>query len=46
MHLENGGVQRRPVVEHSYKMAIELIQYKRRDAAGLKKIFSHVIKAK
>jgi len=39
MHFETGGVHRRPVVEQSYKMAIELIQYKRRDAAGLKKKF-------
>ena len=36
MRLETGGaVQRRPVIEQSYKMAIELIQYKRREAAGL-----------
>lgn len=36
MRLETGGaVQRRPVIEQSYKMAIELFQYKRREAAGL-----------
>ena len=36
MRLETGGaVQRRPVIEQSYRMAIELIQYKRREAAGL-----------
>lgn len=36
MRLETGGaVQRRPVIEQSYKMAIEIIQYKRREAAGL-----------
>lgn len=36
MRLETGGtIQRRPVIEQSYRMAIELIQYKRREAAGL-----------
>lgn len=36
MRLEKGeAIQRRPVIEQSYKMAIELIQYKRREAAGL-----------
>ena len=36
MRLETGGaVQRRPVIEQSYRMAIELIQYRRREAAGL-----------
>ena len=36
MRLETGGaIQRRPVIEQSYKMAIELIQYKCREAAGL-----------
>ncbi len=36
MRLETGGaIKRRPVIEQSYRMAIELIQYKRREAAGL-----------
>ena len=36
MRLETGGaVQRRPVIEQSYRTAVELIQYKRREAAGL-----------
>lgn len=36
MRLETGGtIQRRPVIEKSYMAAIELIQYKRREAAGL-----------
>ena len=36
MRLETGrNIRRRPVIEQSYKMAVELIQYKRREAAGL-----------
>lgn len=36
MRLETGEtILRRPVIEQSYRMAIELIQYKRREAAGL-----------
>ena len=36
MRLEKGEViRRRPVIEQSFKMAVELIQYKRREAAGL-----------
>jgi len=36
MRLETGGaVRRRPVIEQSYRTAVELIQYKRREAAGL-----------
>ena len=36
MRLETGGcIQRRPVIEQSYRMAVKLIQYERREAAGL-----------
>ena len=34
--LETGGaIMRRPVIEQSYKMAMKLIQFERREAAGL-----------
>lgn len=34
--LETGGaIMRRPVIEQSYKMALKLIQFERREAAGL-----------